>query len=136
MRAPYTEMVTSPELVVVKFRFQVQAAGGGNHPDVLRPASQGVTDVVNISAGVYDIYFAEKYPVFLGMVGTVLEATPAHDLIVKCSVAGYSATTGILRVTVVGADGSTAAEEPADNDWVYIEATFCRRNQLVPSGSI
>jgi hypothetical protein len=65
-----------------------------------------------------------------------MEATQAHDLICKFSVGGYSASAGTLTFTVVGADGTTAAEDPPDNDWVYVEATFCRRSNLCPSGSI
>lgn len=122
----------SPELVKLSFRFQID---GTNDPDNVRPAGI-VTDITRTSDGLFAITFAEKYPVFIGLVGSVLEATPAHDLIVKSSVAAYSSTTGILSVTVVGADGSTAAEDPADNDWVYVEATFCRNSTLAPSGSI
>jgi hypothetical protein len=114
------------EVVAVPFRFQVAAAGGAE-PDFQVPA--GAVSVVTRdgSAGLYSVTFREKYPIFLGVVGTVLEATPAHDLIVKTSVASYSATTGVLTLTVVGADGTTAAEDVIDNDWVFVVAYFIRR---------
>lgn len=135
-RVLYSDLVNSPEQVTLKFRFQVQAGGADNDPDVILPHKCGVTDVTNEAVGQYRITFAEKFPVFIGMVGSVLEATPTHDLIVKCDVADYNATNGTLDVYVVGADGTTAAEEPADNDWVYCEVTFCRRSELAPSGAI
>lgn len=131
--APYLAQTTSPELVRVCFRFQIN---GTSDPDALFPSAQGVTNVVRDSAGVFTITFAEKWPALLGCVGMVMEATPAHDLIVKADLADYSSTNGTLAVTVVGADGSSAAEDPPDNDWVYLECTFCRRNNLQASGSI
>lgn len=133
MRAPFNEVVTSPELVVVKFRFQIN---GTSDPDFVVPGSQGVTEVTRTSAGLFVVTLAEKYPTFVGAVGTVLEATQAHDLICKFSVAGYVASTGKLTFTVVGADGSSAAEDPADNDWVYVEATFGRRSGMHAQAAI
>jgi hypothetical protein len=131
--APYLAQTTSPELVRVCFRFQIN---GTSDPDALYPGYQGVTDVARVSAGVFDITFADKWPALVGLTGTVLEATPAHDLAIKAALAGYDSSTGILRITVYGADGSTAAEDPVDNDWVYLEVTFARRNALQASVSI
>ncbi len=126
----------SPELVTLKFRFQAGAAAGAE-PDFIVPAYCGVSGVTRDgSAGLYTISFIEKYPVFIGLVGTVLEATPAHDLIVKADVADYDATAGTLIITIVGVDGGTAAEDVIENDWVYLEVTFCRRNGLAPVGAI
>lgn len=129
----YSDLVNSPEQVTIKFRFQIN---GTSDPDNVVPALSGVTEVTRTSAGLFVVTFAEKWPVFIGATGSVLEATQAHDLIVKTSVAGYVPSTGLLTLTVVGADGSTAAEDPPDNDWVYVEATFCRRSGLAPSGAI
>jgi hypothetical protein len=126
----------SPELVTLKFRFQVGATGGAE-PDFIVPASCGVHGVTRDgSAGLYTITFSEKYPVFIGCLGHVMEATPAHDLIVKADVADYDAALGTLIITVVGVDGSTAAEDVIENDWVYMEVTFCKRSELAPSGAI
>jgi hypothetical protein len=128
--------VNAPELVTMKFRFQVGATGGAE-PDAIVPASCGVSDVIrNATAGQYEITFEEKFPVFIGLVGTVLEAEETHDLIVKAGVGDYVASTGVLTVQVVGADGSTADEDVVENDWVYLEVTFCRKSTLAPSGSI
>ena len=123
----------SPELVKVCFRFQIN---GTSDPDNILPAACMVSNVTRTSAGLFSITFIEKFPVCIGFTGSVLESTQAHDLIVKSSAGAYSATTGITTVTVVGADGSTAAEDPADNDWVYCEFLFCRRNDLAPSGAL
>lgn len=126
----------SPELVTLKFRFQVGATGGAE-PDFIVPAACGVSGVTRDgSAGVYTITFIEKFPVFIGCLGHVMEATPAHDLIVKADVADYDASAGTLAITVVGVDGGTAAEDVIENDWVYMEVTFCRRNGLAPTGAI
>jgi hypothetical protein len=126
----------SPELVTLKFRFQVGATGGAE-PDAIVPAACGVSDVIrNGTTGQYEVTFDEKFPVFIGMVGTVLEAEETHDLIVKCGAGDYSSSTGVLTVQVVGLDGSTADEDVVENDWVYLEVTFCRRSTLAPSGTI
>lgn len=128
--------VNSPEQVTLKFRFQVGATGGAE-PDAIVPANCGVSDVTRDgSAGVYTITFDEKFPVFIGCLGHVMEATPAHDLIVKADVADYDASAGTLIITVVGVDGGTAAEDVIENDWVYMECTFCRKSNLCPSGAI
>lgn len=128
--------VNSPEQVTVKFRFQA-AAAGGDDPDFIVPHLCGVTDVVrNATAGQYEITFAEKFPVFIGMVGTVLEAEETNDFVVKCGAGDYDSSTGVLTVQVVGLDGAVADEDVVENDWVYIEATFCRKSALAPSGAI
>jgi hypothetical protein len=131
--APYLAQTTSPELVRICFRFQIN---GTSDPDALYPGYQGVTDVSRSGAGVFVVTFAEKWSAMVGFTGTVLEATPAHDLIVKAALAGYDASAGTLTLTVVGADGSTAAEDPVDNDWVYVECVFARRNGLQASVAI
>jgi hypothetical protein len=126
----------SRDLVTLKFRFQVGATGGAE-PDAIVPASCGVTDVIrNATTGQYEITFDQKFPVFIGMVGTVLEAEESHDLIVKCGAGDYSASTGVLTVQVVGLDGSTADEDVIEDDWVYLEVTFCRNSVGAPTGAI
>jgi len=133
MLAPYMLMSAYPEIVFLPFRFQIN---GTSDPDNCVPGG-AVLDVVRTGAGVFTINFAEKYPIFIGLVGTVLEATPAHDLIVKAAVGNYTASTGVLTgVTVVGADGTTAAEDPIDNDWVYVIAAFSRRSVLNTSAAL
>ncbi len=127
--APYMMMSAGPEVVAVVFRFQVGATGGAE-PDFQVPAGAVSNVTRDGSAGVYSVTLREKYPVFLGMVGSVLEATPAHDLIVKTGVAKYTASTGVLELTVVGADGTTAAEDVIENDWVFVVAYFMRVQTL------
>ena len=124
--APYMMMSAFGEVVMVPFRFQVAAAGGAE-PDFQVPAGAVASVTRDGSAGLYTITFREKYPIFLGVTGMVLEATPAHDLIVKAAVASYTASAGTLQLTIVGADGTTAAEDVTDNDWVFVVAYFVRR---------
>lgn len=125
MLAPYIAQIGNPEQLTLKFRFQVN---GVTNPDFVLPGSC-VIDVVRTGVGVFEIAFAEKYPVFVGLVGNVLAATPVSDLQVKAGVANYVATTGKLTVTVVDS-GVAAAADPVDNDWVYCEVTVCRRSRL------
>lgn len=127
--APFMMMSAGPEVVAVVFRFQAGATGGAE-PDFQVPAGAVSNVTRDGSAGVYTVTFKEKYPVFLGMVGAVHEATPAHDLIVKCDVADYDATAGTLALTVVGVDGGTAAEDVIENDWVFLVAYFMRIKTL------
>lgn len=133
----YSDLVNSPEQITVKFRFQIN---GTSDPDFIVPALSGVTEVTRTSAGLFAITFAEKWPVFIGMQARVLPVTAAtNDLTVSCVVTSYSSTTGILSITVSGpvTDYLTvAAEDPVDDSWVYVEATFCRRSGLAPSGAI
>ncbi len=133
----YSQLVGSPELVTLKFRFQ----SNGGQPaaaDHLVPGNSGVTSVTQAATdGIWTITFAEKYPVFVGGFGHVLPATNANDQIVKIDVADYSATAGTLIVHTIGALDTTAvAEAVAANDWVYCELTFCRRSGLAPDVSI
>ena len=132
--APYMLMSAGPEVVAVVFRFQVGAAGGAE-PDFQVPAGAVSNVTRDGSAGLYTITFREKYPVFLGMVGSVLEATPAHDLFPKADIADYDAAAGTLQITVVGADGATAAEDVIENDWVFLTVYFMRVKTLAYSAA-
>lgn len=134
MLAPFVATSALPEQVRYCFRFQIN---GTSDPDFIMPAG-AVKDITRSSAGVFVVKLndGQRPAGLVGLVGSVLEATQAHDLMVKGSVAGYDATTGFLTITVVGADGTTAAEDPADNDWVYVEATFQRRSVYATAGSI
>lgn len=136
-RAPYFGLTTSPETVTLKFRFQIN---GTSDPDACLPAFQGVSDVTRNAAGVFDVTFTEKYPTYIGHTGSVMGDSGATlGLIVQGSdPADYSSTTGVLRVRTVDTytDATPAPADPVDNDWVFLEVTFCRRSNLCPSGSI
>jgi hypothetical protein len=133
--APYVMSCSNPEVVAVVLRFQAGATGGAE-PDFQVPAGSVIDVTRDGSAGVYTVTFNEKYPVFLGMVGSVHEATPAHDLIVKCDVADYDNAAGTLILTVVGVDGGTAAEDVIEDDWVFLVCYFGRRTALSATGAI
>lgn len=134
MLAPYLQMTTSPETVVVRFRFQIN---GTSDPDFLVPHAQGVIDIARTGAGVFAITFADKYPVFIGASGYVMAGVIAasHQLIPVGGPAAYVASTGVLTLSSLDLD-TPAVTEPTDNDWAYVEAVFCRRSTLAPSGAI
>lgn len=125
--SPYMIMSAVGEVVCVPFRFQAAAAGGAE-PDFQMPAGTVANVIRAGSAGLYNVTFREKYPVFLGVVGTVLEADEVNDLIVKAGVGDYDPTTGVLALRVVGAlDTTSAGTDVTDNDWVFVVAYFVRR---------
>ena len=135
--APYLQMVQAPELITIKARIQ-SAGAAATAPDFQVPA--GTFAVATLaSTGLYTVTLREKYPVFVGGQGTVMTAIAGvgtADLQVVFDVAGYNATTGVLTFSVVGADGGTAIEDVPDNDWIYLELTFCRRSGLAPTGAL
>lgn len=132
--APYVAQCTERDLVTKKFRFQIN---GTSDPDFQCPAG-AVKDVVRNGVGVFTVYLPNGFRplTMLGLVGEVLEATPAHDLKVKADLADFSASAGTFQITIVGTDGSTAAEDPVDNDWVYLEVTFAFREKAGTVGSV
>lgn len=127
--APFMMMSAGPEVVAVVFRFQAGAAGGAE-PDFQVPAGAVRNVIRGASAGLYTITFNEKYPVFLGLVGSVHEADPVNDFDVKADIADYDASAGTLDVYVVGYDGAVAAEDVVEDDWVFIVAYFMRVKTL------
>lgn len=138
MLGPYVPTVAAPEQHTVKFRFRIN---GTSDPDSIVPSKMGITDIVRTGAGVFDITFDTAYPVFVGLLGNVMGiegGSVVNDQLVKCDpTSDYVSSTGVLTITVVGAlDTAAAAEDPADNSWVYVEATFCRRSTLSPQDSI
>lgn len=132
--APYLLMTKSPEQVLEAFRFQINTT---NNPDFLMPSQQGVLDVVRVSAGLFDIFFATKYPELISCTGAVqVAAVGAGTVGALFTVVSYTPATGVLRVRIVDQDGAPAAADPADNDWVHVQAVFCRRNKLCQVGAI
>ena len=134
--APYLSQTNLAEEVTVKFRFQIN---GTSDPDALVPHMKGVTDVARSGVGVFAATMADKYPIFVGLTGNVMGDSGATlGLVVQGDVAGYVASTGVLTFRTVDTytDATPAAADPTDDDWVYVEATFCRRSTLCPSGAI
>lgn len=130
-------MVQAPELITLKARIQ-SAGAATNAPDFQVPAGTFASATL-ASTGLYTVTLREKYPIFVGGTGSVMTAIAGvgtADLQVVFDVAGYDATTGVLTFSVVGADGGTAVEDVPDNDWIYLELTFCRRSTLCPTGAL
>jgi len=128
-------LTNAPELVVLRFRFQIN---GTSDPDFIVPVNSGVSEITRSSAGVFVATLEEKFPVFFGVLGGVIGpsgGSAINDQSVKATIDGYVASTGLLTFTVVDA-GTAAAADPTDNSWVFVEATFCRRSGLLPSGAI
>ena len=134
--APYLSQTNLAEEVTVKFRFLIN---GTSDPDALMPHMKGVSEVTRSGPGVFVATMSEKYPVFLGLTGNVMGDSGATlGLVVQGDFAGYDSATGLLTFRTVDTytDATPAAADPTDNDWVYVEATFCRRSTLCPSGAI
>ena len=131
--APYLLMTKGPELVLEAFRFQVE---GTSDPDALVPYQQGVTNVTRSSIGLFAITLATKYPTLISCVGSVQAAAASGGDTVGLHVypVSYTASTGVLVVRVENHAG--AADDPTDEDWVHVQAVFCRRSGMAPSGAI
>lgn len=128
MRSGYCDTTTSPEIERVVFRFLIN---GTSNPDSLRPGFQGVTDVARTGAGLFTVTFENKYPVFIGMTGSVIGASVGMTVEpVGVPETAYTASAGTLAIRTVVQDGSPAAGDPTDNDWVFCECYFARRNNM------
>jgi hypothetical protein len=134
--APYLPLVQAPELITLKFRIQFAATTGD--PDFQVPANSIATATAD-TGGVYSLTLNEKYPVFVGGFGSYMAADGTADAyVVNILPSGYDSDTGVLTVTLFtdDGDGTYTAENGIDNDWLYLELTFCRRSTLCPSGAI
>ena len=132
--APYVKMAEGPETVGLDFRFQIN---GTSDPDRQFPAG-AVKDVVRVSAGLFDITLQSKWPTMVTCVGSVQVAAVAAGQGAGFEPVSYTASTGVLRVRTVDFDnaGASAAADPTDNDWVHVNAVFCRRDALMKEGAV
>lgn len=127
MLGPYGMMSDTPETVKLCFRFQVN---GASDPDFAYPAGI-VQDVVRTGTGQFTVTLQRgaRWPGFVGLTGTIVGATLGMT-VEAAGVPGtsYNPSTGALLVRCITQDGTPAASaDPTDNDWVYVEATFLRR---------
>lgn len=127
MLAPYLLMVEAPELVMVTLRFQINS---GSDPDNVFPAGSA-TDVIRVSAGLFDIVLPTKWIALVSCTGTVQQASVGATGTIF-SVVSYDNTTGKLRVRTVDPDtaGAPTAVDPANDDWVHVQAIFAKRDAL------
>jgi hypothetical protein len=115
-----------PEEVTYNFRFQIN---GTSNPDNLVGGNAGgkVTDVVRISAGVFDVEFAIGYPTLLaGQVNLQDDPTMGGQIV------SWTQATRKLRVQTNLQDGTSAAADPTDDKWVHVNVVFCRRDKMAP----
>lgn len=129
---PVTNCLNS---VVLRFRLQFTSAALA---DFVVPAG-AIASNTRTSTGLYTLTLNEFYPVFIGGLATVMTqdtAAAGGDAMVKFFPTDYVASTGVLTYRVVSADGSSAVEDVADNDWIYFELTFARYSGQAPTGAI
>ena len=136
MLGPYGMMSDTPETVKLCFRFQVN---GVIDPDFVYPSGI-VQDVLRTNTGQYTVILNKgaRWPGFVGLDGAVVGASVGLT-VEAAGVPGtsYTPSTGALLVRVVTQDGTPAASaDPTDNDWVYIDATFVRREAFNRASAI
>ncbi len=128
-------LTNCPDTVTLRFRLQYAS---GAAADFQVPAG-AIASNTRTSTGLYTMTLNEWYPVFIGGFGHVMTtdtASAGGDAIVHIAPADYDSTTGVLTYRVTSADGSSAVEDVADNDWVYFELTFARRSNGAPTGAL
>lgn len=136
--APYVMGSFQPEIVKLCFRFQVN--GAASDPDAQLPAGS-VDSVTCGTAGIFVITLPQhhRYLTFLGGGGYVMgDGGVSLGLQVQCAVSDYVASTGVITIRTVDpyTDASPVAVDPTDDDWVYVELSFIRRNILAGSGTV
>lgn len=124
--AVYENGTFGPEEVELNCRFQVTDPAGTADPDFITGGARSVSDVVRISEGVYEFTMAQGCA-FEDLVTCIVQ--PDDPLMVG-KFTSWTFATRKLRVTIYGNDGSPAAADPADNSWVHVRATWCRRSKL------
>jgi hypothetical protein len=126
-------LLGGPEEVLKSFRFQIN---GTSDPDAQVP-SGAVQDIVRTSAGLFTITLpqTERYPVLVSCTGSVQQAAVGTTG-TAFTVVSYTASTGVLVVRTVDTTAGQAADDPADDDWVHVQAVFCRMTVLAPTGAV
>lgn len=130
MPQPKPNMSSGPEQVIVSFRFQTDV---GADPDAVVGGYGVVTAVAN-SSGVYTVTLAPefRYTTLINCVAGV-ENDPTKSV----QFTSYTQSTGALVVTGLDDGGGVhAAAEVADDKWIHVTATLCRRNDMAPSVAI
>lgn len=135
-KGPYFHMSHSAHTVEQILRFQIN---GTSDPDNVVDCDHVVSDITRSSAGVFVVTFRDcRYPTFLGMTGSVMNATAgqvSYGLIVQAAAGGWSASAGTLTLHVVDpyTDASPAAVDPTDDNWVFVRACFGARTLAGPA---
>lgn len=114
-----------PDEVTLRCRFQVTDPAGTADPNFIAGGAMAVSDVVRTGEGVYELTLA-KGCAFEDMVTCIVQST---DPVAIAKFTSWTFSTRKLVVTVYGNDGSPAAADPADDSWVHVVATFCRRTK-------
>lgn len=109
------------EEVTYKFRFQIN---GSSDPDNLIGCVGLIKDIVNVSPGLFDIFFSNFYPTLI----TCLVESDDSVGDMRGKFVSYTAATGVLRVTTV--DEGQAATDPTDDSYVHVNVALGRRTDL------
>lgn len=129
-KVPYPGLRGGPEEVTLNFRFQIN---GTSDPDAFFGSGGLVTDVVRDGVGAFTITLDANYR-FTNVITCHVSAE--DDLDVTGRYISWTQSTGALVVNTVQHDGTPAAADPADDTWVHVSVTFCRRANLASSQSI
>lgn len=128
----YPGLRGGPEEVTVNFRFQINAT---SDPDAFFGSGGLVTDIVRDSAGQFSITLDKNFR-FQNVVACHVSPT---DQTFGGKYESWTASTGVLVVTTIDYDlaaASAAEGDPADDSWVHVSLTLCRRANLASSQSI
>lgn len=126
----YPGLRGGPEEVTLNLRFQINGTGD---PDAYFGSGGLVTDIVRDGAGAFSITLDKNYR-FQDVI--VCHVGVEDDLDVDGKYISWTQSTGVLVVNTVQYDGTPAAADPADDSWVHVSVTFCRRTSLATSQSI
>ena len=129
-KVPYPGLRGGPEEVTLNFRFQIN---GTSDPDAFFGSGGLVTDVVRGGVGAFTITLDSNYR-FTNVLTCHVSAE--DDLDVTGRYISWTQATGALVVNTVLHDGTPAAADPADDTWIHVSVTFCRRSDLASSQSI
>lgn len=120
----------NPSEVVMNFRFQIN---GTSDPD--NAVGRVVSDISRASQGVFNVTLKAEYR-YTTMVTCFCSIENDPDKSVQPT--SWNSSTGVLVVTTSDdtQTGDWAAQDPADDTWVHVQLTLCKRSDQAPSVSI
>lgn len=128
--APYPLLTSGPEQVELKFRFQIN---GTSNPDNVVGSAGLVEDITRNDTGEFTVTIHPSYR-YQNLV--VCHASVQADLDVDAKYVSWTPSTGALVIHTVAYDDAPAAGDPADDSWVHVTATLCRRSEMLPTTSV
>jgi hypothetical protein len=123
-KQPYSGLRGGPEEVTLNFRFQIN---GTSDPDFFFGSGGLVSDIVRDGIGAFTVTLDKNYR-YQDVI--VCHASVAGDLTDDAQYVSWTQATGALVVNTILQDGTQAVDDPADDSWVHVSVTFCRRTAL------